>query len=326
MAWPSTVAIWGDDLEGVQANIAQVARAIARFEPVSILARGDQVARIQRLGANISVVEAPVDDLWARDTLPSLVLKRVSRGVSQMAAVRTRFNGWGQKQTHDGDSQLARILATHLGVELIETGLCGEGGGLEFDGHGTLLAAESCWVNNNRNPGKTRAQIERALSDALGIDRMLWIDGLAGADITDGHIDTLGRFANERTLVIDKPSSSDRADPWIAVAMRTKQQLSEMRTNINSPYRLIELTQPSHTRRTGDAFLSTYMNYYVCNGAVIAPEFGDAVADLRAREVLSELFVGREVVQLNIDSLAAGGGGIHCATQQEPARVGEVAA
>ncbi len=319
MAWPSSEEVWGPDLAAVQADISAIALAIGRFEPVSMFARADQMSVVQAIGPNVTPVEGPVDDLWARDTLASLVVRRSGSGGKEMAAVRTRFNGWGDKQVHDGDTQLAGLMAKQLGVELIESGLVGEGGGIEIDGHGTLLASESCWVNDNRNPGLTRDEIQRRLVGSLGMDRMIWIDGLAGADITDGHIDTLGRFVNETTIVIDTPAVADPQDPWVAVARRTKAQLGEARTAAGRPYELVELVQPSSTRQSGEAFLSTYMNFYVCNGAVIAPEFGDQAADRVAYETLARLFPGRQVVQINIDGLAAGGGGIHCATQQQPA-------
>ncbi len=148
---------------------------------------------------------------------------------------------------------------------------------------------------------------------------MIWVDGLAGKDITDGHIDTLARFVDPSTIVVDKPAFNDPADPWVAVAERTKQQVQDARTKTGSPYRVVEITQPKRIRGTGNEFLSTYMNYYVCNGAVIAPEFGDRAADAAARKVLAGLFPKREIVLRNIDALAAGGGGIHCATQHQPA-------
>jgi agmatine deiminase len=319
MCWPSSQRIWGPDLVDVQDAVTAIARAIRDFEPVTMLARPEESGRVRRLLDGVTVVPAPVDDLWARDTLPSFLVRKAPDGSTDLAAGRVRFNGWGDKQVHSGDAALAQVVADHLGVELIESGLVGEGGGLEVDGHGTVLAAQSSWVNPNRNPGLSRQEIEAALLSLLGADRMIWVDGLAGQDITDGHIDTLARFASEATIVIDAAAAAaDPGDPWAGVAARTREQVGLARTNTGQPYMLVEMTPPTAGRRNDADFLATYMNYYVCNGAVIAPQFGDRPADARARDLLGRLFPGREVVQLDIDPIAAGGGGIHCATQQQP--------
>ncbi len=319
MCWPSSRSVWGSDLSAVQDTIAHIALTIAEFEPVSMLARPEEILPIRSLLKGIKLISGPVDDLWARDTLPNFLVKKPSNQRAELAAGHARFNGWGGKQVSTGDSQLAGIVAKHLGISLFDSGLTGEGGAVEVDGAGTVLASESCWVNPNRNPGKTRSQIERALLSMLGAQRMIWIDGLAGHDITDGHIDTLARFVDPTTIIIDKPAISDRADPWVRVAARTSEQVRAARTALGKPYRVVEISQPRTTRIDADDFLSTYMNYYVCNGGVIAPKFGDRAADEQARKVLKGLFPSREIVQIDIDPLAAGGGGIHCATQQQPA-------
>lgn len=323
MCWPSSTEVWGTDLPGVQDAIVRIATAIAAFEPVTMLARPDQVDVVQELlGGEVEVLEATVDDLWARDTLPNFVVRERDDGMAELGAGRVRFNGWGDKQIHEGDAQLAATVADLLDIDLIDSGIVGEGGGLEVDGAGTVMAAESSWVNDNRNPGLTREEIEEALLSLLGGERLIWVDGLAGEDITDGHIDTLARFADERTIVVDRPAFDEPGDPWTEVAARTNEQIRAARTADGDPYEVIEVVQPATTRGSGDSFLATYMNYYVCNGAVIAPEFGDADADAAAREVLQGLFPDREIVQVDIDGLAAGGGGIHCATMQQPALEG----
>jgi agmatine deiminase len=319
MCWPSNESIWGDMLSDVQSAIANLAGVVAEFEPVTMLARpAERRALASRLPGGVELLDAPVDDLWARDTLPNFVVRTPIDGVSELAAGHATFNGWGVKQVHDGDTQLARLVADHLEIELTESGLTGEGGGIEVDGAGTVLAASSCWVNPNRNPGRTREQVEAALLMMLGADRMIWVDGLAGLDITDGHIDTLARFAGETVIVVEKPAFDDPADPWAAVATRTRQLVMQARTRGGKPYEVVEIIQPTETRGKGAEFLATYMNFYLCNGAVIAPEFGDRRADSAATDVLARLFPSREIVMLNIDPIAAGGGGIHCATQQQP--------
>ena len=328
MCWPSNADVWGDDLEAVQDTIERIALAIAEFEPVTMLCRPDQVAGLaERTGGDIELLAAPVDDLWARDALPCLLVSAdegsaedssAEGRAAKLAAGRFTFNGWGGKQVHDGDTQLAAVVAQHLGIELIDSGLVGEGGGLEVDGEGTVLASRSSWVNDNRNPGRSEAEVEASMLDALGAERMIWVDGLAGADITDGHIDTLARFAAPTTIVVDVPAFDDPDDPWVEVAESTRAAVEAARTLDGEPYEIVEIVQPETPRGEGDDFLATYMNYYVCNGAVIAPEFGDPEADEAARDVLQGLFPDREIVMINIDPVAAGGGGIHCATQQQP--------
>lgn len=319
MCWPSSRQIWGPDLPDVQDAIVSIALTIMGFEPVTMLVRPEETSRLRRLLDGVTLVPAPVDDLWARDTLPNFLVRPSADGSLRLGAGRVRFNGWGKKQIHDGDVALAGIVADHVGVELIESGLVGEGGGLEVDGHGTVMAAESSWVNPNRNPGRGREEIEEALLSLLGADRMIWVDGLAGEDITDGHIDTLARFADKATIVIDAPAIQDPGDPWVDVAVRTREQVGLARTRTSARYELVELTQPTDGRRNDADFLATYMNYYLCNGAVIAPQFGDLEADTQAKDILGRLFPGREVIQIDIDPIAAGGGGIHCSTRQQPA-------
>ena len=302
----------------MQDAIVEIALTIAEFEPVAMLARPEEIGPIRSMLKGVELVGAPVDDLWARDTLPNFLVRKRANVGAELAAGHARFNGWGGKQISKGDTQLAGLVTKRLGVPLFDSGLVGEGGAIEVDGTGTVLAAASCWVNSNRNPGKTRDQVERALLSMLGAKRMIWVDGLAGHDITDGHIDTLARFVNQTTIIIDKPAVIDPTDPWVGVAARTSQQIRAAHTAAGAPYRVVEISQPRTTRGTTDDFLSTYMNYYVCNGGVIAPKFGDRAADEKARKVLQGLFPDRDVAQIDIDPLAAGGGGIHCATQQQP--------
>lgn len=319
MCWPSDESIWGADLGDVQRAVARIAIAIGRFEPVRLLVRPGERDRAATAvdGIDAELIEAPVDDLWARDTLPSFLVA-ADAAADPLAAGRVRFNGWGGKQVHDGDELLARVVADHLEIPFVDAGLVGEGGGIENDGHGTLLAARSSWVNANRNPGVTEREIADRLCDLLGAERLIWVDGLAGADITDGHIDTLARFAGPDRIVLGAPSYREPGEEWYDLAVDTEATLRAARTIAGDHYTFTTLVEPSSPRGLRDAFLSSYVNYYVCNGAVIAPSFGDEAADDEAGARLADLYPGREIVQLDIDPIAAGGGGIHCATQQQP--------
>lgn len=268
------------------------------------------------VGADVDLIDAPVDDLWARDTLPLFVVS----DSGELAATRVEFNGWGGKQTHRGDTTLAGVVADVVGIELAETGVVGEGGGLETDGHGTLLAARSSWVNANRNPGVSEDDIANALIEGLGAQRLLWVDGIAGADITDGHIDTLARFADPSRVLHEFTSYVEPGETWYELAQATAAELAKFRTLDGEPYELVSVEQPVTNRQPSNPdFLASYVNFYVCNGAVIMSEFGDDRADCQAQERIAELYPDRKVVALDTDGVAAGGGGIHCATQQQPA-------
>ena len=182
-----------------------------------------------------------------------------------------------------------------------------------------MLAARSSWINDNRNPGVDEDEITGVLVDLLGAERVLWVDGVAGQDITDGHIDTLARFTNPMTIINEATSYVEPGETWYDVYVDTAAALEAFRTLDGEPYDIVTLRQPETFRGGGDDFLASYVNYYVCNGAVLIPEFGDAAADGLAADQIGEQYPEREIVALNIDPVSAGGGGIHCATQQQPA-------
>ncbi len=314
MCFPSRVKVWGGQLDEVQRVVVKLARTIDTHEPVTMLVRPSAMGRARRLlGHHITLLEAPVDDLWARDTLPAFL---VSETGDRLAAARFRFNGWGGRQIHRGDRTLAAHVARQLGIPLIASGLTGEGGGLEVDGHGTVIAARSSWINDNRNPGLSESEISERLRSTLGAERVLWVDGLKDHDITDSHIDALARFRDPDTILVENTGTDD---VWGRLAERTLRTLRQARTASGSAYEIVRLQQPTKLPSSNPDFLPSYLNYYVCNGAVIVPKFGDRRADDRAHGLIADLHPGRRIVARRIDALAAGGGGIHCATQQQPA-------
>lgn len=317
MQWPTSVDVYSErDLRAVQGTIIDIANAIADFEPVALLAaphaRG--LAR-HRLSGAIEVWDIPTDDLWCRDSGPTFVKDEVGA----IAIALIQFNGWGNKQPHANDARIAGRVAERLGLSLIDSGVIGEQGGLEHDGDGTMLAHASCWVNDNRNPSLSADQIARRLGDALGASKMIWAPGIMGADITDYHIDALARFVEPGRVVIQIDDEIDPNDPWSAAAHETLAILEQATDARGRSLEIVRLPEPLDIRARADDFVASYVNYYVCNHAVIAAEFGDRRADDEARDILTSLYSGRTIVQLNIDPIGASGGGIHCATQQQPA-------
>lgn len=291
MSWP-TALIWGRDVRDVRDDIAGLARAIAEFEPVIMLASpGEEKAAASACGSEVEVVVVPVDDLWARDTVPVFV-----EGPDGLSGVDFSFNGWGDKQEHPNDGRVARRVLTEFNIPRISTDLVSEGGSFETDGLGTLMVTESSIVNDNRNPGLSRD------------------------DITDAHVDSLARFTAPGVVLLDTPGPGAPEDVWSRSTAQARSVLAEATDASGGRFEVIDLPQPDfdEIRGGGDDFLSSYVNFYVGNGAVYLPEFGDRRADDRAQGILREQFPGREIVPVTIDTIASGGRGIHCATHDLP--------
>ncbi|MER8101635.1 agmatine deiminase family protein [Kitasatospora sp. NPDC094016] len=316
MSWPSRKSVWGRQLAGVQQDIALIARTIARFEPVVMCAPDDYSVREARslCGSAVTVTDAvPTDDLWMRDTAP--VFRR--DGYGRLDAVGLNFNGWGGKQTHRDDAEVARGIAEMLRLPFSYAEFVGEGGSVETDGDGTLMATESSLVNKNRNRGMSRDEIEEAVLEVYGADKMIWVPGIKGQDITDDHIDVTSRFVRPGVVLVQLPPA-DRHDVWARDAREQFDILSRATDARGRRLQVIRVDGPDTVRSRDSKFVDSYLNFHVVNGGVIAAQFGDAYKDEAARRTLAEAFPGREVVQLDVDRLMAGGGGIHCSTMQEP--------
>ncbi|MEE1819923.1 agmatine deiminase family protein [Streptomyces sp. SP18ES09] len=317
MAFPDSSAIWGGKLSGVQADIALIARTIATYEPVVLLANAASAAKARTMcGPTVTVVSSiPVDDCWMRDTGP--VFR--TDGYGGLDTVGLNFNGWGGKQTHNRDGLVAERIAAHVGVPFTYADLVGEGGAIEQDGAGTLMATRSSLVNRNRNPGMSERQIEAAMCAAYGASKVIWFDGVKGQDITDDHVDATSRFLAHGEALVQMPVAADN-DAYARDARLQYSTLSAATTAKGRAMDVMRLQGPDYDkiRSTNRDFLASYANFYLCNDAVISAQFGDTRADEAARATLQRLYPDRYVEQLDIDRLGTGGGGIHCVTQQQP--------
>lgn len=310
MQWPVSRQVYPDAvfLGILQQTIADIANKIAAFEPVVMLAAEDHHATARRrLSSAVTLWDIPTEDLWCRDSGPVFVTDGRSRAIRHI-----RFNGWGGKQVHRHDGRIAERVADHLGVPLLPSPLKGEAGGAEQDGHGLLMAHESCWVTGNRNPGMARHDVEKALLTAYGAKRLIWSPGLRGHDITDYHIDALARFTGPGRVLINLPANPDMHDPFHRAALDTRDRLAAAGLTLDV------IPEPTRRRVRRSDFVASYVNYFVCNGAVIAPQFGDPETDAEAVNALDRHYPGREVITLNTDPLGEVGGGIHCATHEMP--------
>ncbi|WP_405167582.1 agmatine deiminase family protein [Nocardia sp. NBC_01499] len=316
MSWPAQAAIWGSYLGDVREDIAGLAREIAEYEQVVMLARDDQRDEAQRAcGSGVEVISLAVDDLWARDTIPVFVEQS-----GKVVGVDLNFNGWGNKQRHDNDGPLGRKLLSRYRIPRYQAPFIAEGGALETDGEGTLLVTESSIVNDNRNPGKNRDQLDAELKQTLGIEKVIWCAGVRGEDITDAHIDCLVRYVAPGVVLLDNAFPGSPADSWSRSSEQARQVLTQATDARGRKLAVIDLPQPDPDLITGhgDEFVSSYANFYIANGAVFLPEFGDRQADDRAQGILRDHLPGRDIVAVPIDEIAAGGGGIHCSTHDQP--------
>ncbi|MFK8077570.1 MAG: agmatine/peptidylarginine deiminase [Granulosicoccus sp.] len=312
MQWPVSRRVYRDRIfqEIIQQTIADIANTISEFEPVVLLAAEEHHRQVRSVVSNgVELWDIPTDDLWCRDSGP--LFAKDSDG--KLVISHLQFNGWGDKQTHSNDAQIAAHISKRLDIPLVSSGLVGEAGGVDHDGHGLLMAHESSWVNDNRNPGLSRAEIEKRLLSAYGAQTMIWSPGVWDEDITDYHIDSLARFTSAGRVLINLPQTPDRQDPFHRAALETYDALLAADLDVDV------ISEPEYRRVDDIEFVASYANYYACNGGIVAAQFGDAEADERALEALQQHYPNREVVSLNVDALGEVGGGIHCATQQMPA-------
>ncbi|MEU2241267.1 agmatine deiminase family protein [Streptomyces sp. NPDC018338] len=331
MAWPSSNTIWGSVLSRIQADIAKLAKEVAKYEPVVMCADGSSAASQARsmCGSTVTVISSvPVSDCWMRDTGP---LFRVD-GAGGMDAFGLNFNAWGENATrfygipasaYDKDRVVAQRLAAYNGVTFAKSSVVGEGGGVEYDGDGTLMATESCWLNSNRNPGKSRSQIEAELLSRFGATKMIWLPGVKGQDVTDGHIDGTARYIKPGVVMVQL-AGAVRPDVWTANAQAIHNVLVNATDARGRRLQVLTIQGPDTLPRIPAGrrqdFLSSYMNWTVTNNAVITTQFGDTAKDAAAKTAIAAAY-GRPVVQLNLDNLYGnGGGGAHCVTMQEPNR------
>lgn len=319
VSYAASSTVWKDWAGPVNACIARLAQAIARYQPVTVFCRPSQLAQAQRdCGfSNIDYFPVALDDIWVRDYGGCFVVD----GTGNLGLVDFNFNGWGGKQRASSDTRVASILAEDLEAQYFASSLVGEGGGIEVDGHGTAILTESCWINANRNPRKSKAQIEAELKQRLGLRKIIWLPGIRDKDITDAHVDFYARFVRPGVVIAnldEDPKSYDYAV--------TRKHLEILKSATDADGRKLEihtLPPPAYPRSNrftegNPDFAAGYINYLPINGAVIAPQFGDAEADTYCRQLLTKLYPGRDIVQLDIDPIAAGGGGIHCVTKQMP--------
>jgi agmatine deiminase len=316
MAWPCREELWGERMAEARQAYAEVARAIAEFEPVTMIARPDLTAEASlHCGQGISVLPLDYDDSWTRDTAPTFVTDPQQ---GRLAGVHWRFNGYGElSPSYAKDARLAEAICERLKVPRFAAPIVLEGGALHVDGEGTCLLCAGSVLDPKRNPSLGRAGIEVVLAEHLGVTKVIWLErGLVG-DHAGGHVDNLACFARPGVvlaLVCRDPADANHA--------ALQDNLTRLRAEPDARGRtleVIEIEQPAaQLRADGSRIAASYVNIYLANDAVIMPMF-DTAMDNPAYKAIAAAFPDRRVVQVDASDLIHGGGGIHGITQQQPA-------
>jgi agmatine deiminase len=324
MGWPFDDENWEGYLEGARADFTQLIRTIADYELVHVTVNDQESLddAKKRLGKtsnglnNIHFRQAPIDDIWFRDSGPIFIRNEQHK----VALTDWKFNAWGERFKWQNDIHVPKGIAKELKMRRFEVPIIMEGGALEVNNQGVLLTTKQCLLNKNRNPQLTQNQIEQYLKDYLGIKKIIWLErGLEG-DKTDGHVDTITRFANDETIVTS--ICEDKNDSNYEPMQENLELLKKARQDDGHPYNIIELPLPTQKLYVGDERLPmTYANFYIGNDVVVMPIYKES-NDHRALNILQNTFPQHKVIPLPSLGIVAGGGSFHCVTQQQP--IGEI--
>lgn len=319
---------WGKARNAVKRELSEVIQTIARYEPVRVLAqRGQELREALREFAcfpSITVIEAPVDDIWMRDIAPTFAWRGSGHGQA-LVAIDWNFNGWGgtnERLSRPGD-RLARVASSVFGVPSVSVSFVADGGAMVTDGRDTVITTRSCLLNPNRNAvrrGKDRQRLIETEFAKLGVRQVIWLEGDPCEPLTSGHTDGYVLCAPSGVVLVETYD-----DKGIEPPMWREHDVAILERATSADGRAFKVTRVRAPRRRywtsdADTFAPCYLNAYAANGAVISARFGDAERDKAAHRALAKAFPGREIVMLRIDAIAEGGGGVHCLTQPMPVK------
>lgn len=323
MAFPTPNGTFGaagsDTLLRARSAWGKVAKTIARYEPVTVVADpADAESARAGLSANITIVETPLDDAWLRDSGPTFVHEESGA----VAAVDWIFNGWGGQNwaAWDNDQHVGTFIAATANTKLHSSLLVNEGGGFHVDGEGTVLLTETVQLDPGRNPGATRAGVEAEIHARLGTTKAIWLPRGLSRDYdmfgTRGHVDIVAAFAGPGTVLVHR--QDDPRHPDFQVTREIRAVLEDAVDAAGRRLRVVDVPAPT-VLDTGDGFVDwSYINHYVANDVVVLCAFDDP-NDQVAAAILTEAYPGRTVELVDARDIFAFGGGIHCITQQQPA-------
>lgn len=357
MIWPRRPGSWKKDPGQAREAFTKVAKAIAKSEPVYMLAWPEDCSGAgEMLGTdqeyNIHVIPIKTNDSWARDVGPTFVVPNGQKApagntgsknradFSGLRGIDWKFNAWGGSV--DGlyadwelDDQAAEKFCQEMGIPCYNAHpFVLEGGSIHTDGEGTVIVTEACLLSKGRNPELTREEISENLCGWLGAEKVIWLPHGIYNDETNEHVDNVCAFTGPGEVVL--AWTDDKNDPQYEMSRADLEVLRNETDAMGRPVRVVKLPVPSRpiriteedlegfvfeegedVREAGERLAASYVNFYIANGAVIVPQFGD-VNDAAAVKILGECFPGRGIIPIPAREILLGGGNIHCITQQIP--------
>ncbi len=339
IAWPHNPEDWPNKFQPIPWVYCEIVRHLSRAEDVHILvndapAEKRATAMLRRQGANLARLHFHLwrtDRVWLRDSGPIFV-KRLAGGEGQpggeLALTNWKFNAWAKYDNWRNDDKIPGYVAELYALPCIEptVALAGgqahrlvlEGGSIDTNGAGVLLTTEECLLSDvqQRNPGVSRDELERAFAEHLGIERVIWLNRGCAGDDTHGHVDDISRFVAENTILTAvEPNTADENHLPLAENL---QRLRQARNLAGEPFEVKTLPMPSPVIFEGQRLPASYANFYIANGLVLVPTFNDP-NDRIALNTLAECFPDRTVTGIHCTDFIWGLGALHCMTQQEPA-------
>lgn len=338
MCWPERTDNWRDGAKPAQEAYAEVAKAIAKFEPVTMLVSDQQFSHARAvLPPDIQVIEASTNDAWVRDTGPSFLINKKG----QVRACDWKFNAWGGLVDGlyfpwDKDDRLARKICELAGVDSYRTeNFVLEGGSFHVDGEGTVLTTEMCLLSAGRNPSMSKQEIEEKLKQYLNAEKVIWLKDGIDPEETNGHVDDVACFVapGEVVCIYEENPESPFYEPSHQAYEKLCQETDAKGRKLVvhklcCPKKAVQLepgfridqTEHAIPREEYTKCIASYANFLIVNGGVIVPQYGDE-NDEQALMQLRKIFPDREVVGVYTREIVYGGGNIHCITQQQPKAV-----
>lgn len=340
MVWPVRAGSWPHGAKEAQETFAQIIRVLAESEHVFLLAHGAEYERVCALfsaESRVHVFDMETDDAWARDIGPTCVVNKDG----EVRGVDWQFNAWGG--AYDGlyahwekDNRAAAAVCGALSMECYDAQhFVLEGGAVHTDGEGTLLVTEACLLSGGRNPLLNKAEIERELKQYLGAEKVVWLPRGIYQDETNEHVDNVCAFVRPSEVVLAWTDKKDDPQWELSNAcLETLEKETDARGRkftvhkLPIPERPVCITKEEldgfvfeegeDVREAGERLAASYVNFYIANGSVLVPQFGD-VNDRPAVRLLAGLFPERAIVPVYARPIIVGGGNVHCITQQIPA-------